>query len=537
MSAASTSSITGWGPLLRFALRRDKIRTLAWTAGMGIGVYASIAAVITAYPDEAALHARVELSQLPASALIAGPLFHDGQPTLGAVVNNELLALLLLTVAIVSILTTVRHTRADEELGRTELVRALPVGRHAPALAAVANVAILNVLIAAVSTAAYLAEGFSTVDSLGVGAALLTTGVMFAALAGVFSQIASHARTATGLSFAALGGAFALRAVGDVIEPTTGSWVSWLSPLAWGQQMRHYADLRWWPLALSIALIAVLIAAALLLGARRDFGAGLRPDAAGDAEASSALLRQGGLARRLLRSSFTIWLTGTVALMALLGSMAYVIEDVLEQLPEIGEWLGAQEDALVQSFVALGLSYGGLIVICSAASGMARLRAEEQASRLSTQVVAGTSRGRLLGWWTATVLAQSLVMLGLGALALGLSASLSVGDWSLLGDVLRASLAYVPVVIAVVAIAAVLFGVTPRWFALTWAAVGWAALVTFLGDVLNLGEVARNASVIYLAGAVPLEDPRIGVLTGLTVGAVIAYLIGARGFRDRDLTD
>ena len=41
-----------------------------------------------------------------------------------------------------------------------------------------------------------------------------------------------------------------LIAVGDVSGQAGPSWLSWASPIGWGQQMRPYADERWWVLGL-----------------------------------------------------------------------------------------------------------------------------------------------------------------------------------------------------------------------------------------------------------------------------------------------
>ena len=51
--------------------------------------------------------------------------------------------------------------------------------------------------------------------------------------------------------------------------------LSWLSPIGWGQAMRPFAGERWWPLALLLVVAAALVAGAVALRARRDVGAGL----------------------------------------------------------------------------------------------------------------------------------------------------------------------------------------------------------------------------------------------------------------------
>ena len=47
--------------------------------------------------------------------------------------------------------------------------------------------------------------------------------------------------------------------------------LSWFSPIAWAQQMRAFVAMRWWPLALLLALAAALIGAAAVLESRRQY--------------------------------------------------------------------------------------------------------------------------------------------------------------------------------------------------------------------------------------------------------------------------
>lgn len=55
----------------------------------------------------------------------------------------------------------------------------------------------------------------------------------------------------------------------------TSSWLTWLSPLGWGEQVRPFGDERWWALLLPLALLAgatlaAFAAAGLALFRRRD---------------------------------------------------------------------------------------------------------------------------------------------------------------------------------------------------------------------------------------------------------------------------
>ena len=68
--------------------------------------------------------------------------------TAGVAMANEGITWVVLALAIISVLHVVRHTRAEEESSRSELVRAAAVGRHAPAVAAVITLVVVNAVIA-----------------------------------------------------------------------------------------------------------------------------------------------------------------------------------------------------------------------------------------------------------------------------------------------------------------------------------------------------------------------------------------------------
>ena len=59
------------------------------------------------------------------------------------------------------------------------------------------------------------------------------------------------------------------------------AWPTWLSPIGWGFEMRPFGGDRWWLLALSGVLAAVLIVAAGRYAARRDLGRGVLPGQTG----------------------------------------------------------------------------------------------------------------------------------------------------------------------------------------------------------------------------------------------------------------
>ncbi|MCI2237011.1 hypothetical protein MO973_41100 [Paenibacillus sp. TRM 82003] len=287
---SSSTALTGTRRLLRFGLRRDRVRIPAWALSIG-GLIAYFGAAIPAvYPDAAAMQTRAEIVRDPSGAFMTGPGYGLDDYTPGVMIANEVLGMIAVAVALMSILLVVRHTRAEEEAGRVDLVRAGAVGRRAPLTAAlvlllVANLAIAAVLLAAVLLAALLVNDLALPDSAAIAAGAAVVGLVLGSLAAVTAQLSEHARTASGTAGGLLGLAYVLRGVGDAAQPG-GSTLSWMSPIGWAQQTRAFVDLRWWPLLVGVGVAALLLTASFGLVGHRDVGAGLLPARRGRPAAS-----------------------------------------------------------------------------------------------------------------------------------------------------------------------------------------------------------------------------------------------------------
>ncbi|WP_232847838.1 ABC transporter permease [Occultella kanbiaonis] len=524
----------GTGDLLRLALRRDRVRILIWFVAIVGTVAATVPALEVAYPDEAARQARAALLTNPSAVMMTGPAFGLEDYTLGAMVANELSLSLFVAVAVMSILLTVRHTRSEEESGRTELLRGLPVGHYAPATAALVHVAAVNAVIGAGTALALLGSGLAAASSLAMGLATAVTGLVFGAVASVTTQVTAHARAATGMAMVVLAAAFLARGVGDVID-AQGSWLSWLSPLAWAQQTRLFVDLRWWPLGLSLALTVVLLAVSVRLARHRDLGAGLRPERGGRAVASRGLLSGPGLALRLLRGTIIGWAIGLVLMGITFGSLANSLEDMLAEVPDLGAWIGIGSGDLIDAFAAAMLSYLIFGVGAFAVGAVLRLRTEEEAGRGEGVLATGASR---LGWvasWFGVVMVAAIVMLVLSGFGLGLGVQAATGSADATVRLVGAALAYLPAVLVMAGLALALFGLVPAFAGLAWAGVAWVVFVGWVGALLNLPGVLVGLSPVDRTPTVPVEAADAGPLLALTAIGAVLTVAGLLGVRRRDI--
>jgi ABC-2 type transport system permease protein len=279
----SGSRFTGVGTLVRFLLRRDRIKLPAWTGGLGLFVLYLAAALPNVAGTEEDLRGASQLFNDPVGRLMVGPGYGFDEPTIERFVANGYGLYFALLAALMSILLVVRHTRLEEQTGRAELIRADRVGRSAP-LTATVIVAVITNLVGGLLVFAMLVgyAGFAVRGSLVFAAAIVATGLAFAGVTTITVQLSQYSPAAAGMAGGVLGLAYLLRAGGDMAE-RGGTALSWTSPLAWPQQTAPFVLDRWWPLALSLGFAVVTTAIGFVLAERRDLGASwfaTRPGAA-----------------------------------------------------------------------------------------------------------------------------------------------------------------------------------------------------------------------------------------------------------------
>ncbi|HJR37285.1 MAG TPA: hypothetical protein VJ819_02770 [Nocardioidaceae bacterium] len=526
-----SGALTGTWPLLRLILRRDRVRLPIWVLAILGLVHASVGAVSATYAtaQEIAGYAST-MGSSPAAIAMAGPPV--ALDTVGGIVVNETQISALIGVALMAVFLLVRHTRAEEEAGRTEMLRATVMGRHASLAAALIEVSVASVLVGAGVTASVTTLDVPTGGAVLYGAAVACFGIAFAAVAAVAAQLTTHARGAVGLSLAALGIAFLLRAIGDVQD----SWLSWASPMGWSQQVTAFGDPRWWPLAISLLFSVVGVVAAIVLATRRDLGAGIVPARPGPAQATPSLGTPVGLAWRLQRGSIIGWSIGVLVGGVAFGSFSREVSSMVESNPELAEFFAqtGQTD-LVASFLSSALLILNLIGTGFAVSSALRLRSEETAGRLEPVLATGVSRARWLLGSLVVTLAGSLAVVAAAGLGVGLAHGTVTGDPAAVVEMLGYSLVYLPAVLGLAALAVLLFAWLPRFGAVAWVGVAVCFAIGYFGELLGFPSWFENLSPFTHTSAVPVEQVAAGPLVTITLLVVLAVAVGVVGFRRRDI--
>ncbi|MCX2971747.1 MULTISPECIES: ABC transporter permease [Streptomyces] len=529
------STLTGTGTLLRFALRRDRVRLPVWVAALTLGTAATANSFHGLYPDAKARATAAESVSSPAGLAMTGPERYLADYTYGAMLGHQMLGFTAVMVALLSVLTLTRHTRTEEETGRAELVRSAAVGRHAPLASALGVAVVANLAVAAAFTLVLGGQGLAGVGwggSVLYGAAHAAVGLFLAAVAAVTAQVTAHSRGASGLAFAVLGLAYLLRAVGDV---GSGA-LSWLSPIGWAQRTYVYAEDRWWPLLLSLAVTAAVLALAVLLSTRRDVGAGLRQSRGGPARAATALTRPLGLAWRLHRGLLLGFAVALFVLGAAYGGVLGDAEEMVGDVAALEEALARLGGASVaESFASMVMIILAVIAAIYVVLAALRPRAEESGRRAEPLLSTALSRSRWVGGHLTVALAGGTLVLLAAGLGFGLTGASATGDGALVGELVGAALAYAPALWVTAGVAVLLYGWLPQAVTLAWTVPLLAFVVGYLGQLLQFPDWLTRLSPFSHVPRLPAESLTWTPLLVLTLLAAVLVALGLAGFRRRDL--
>ncbi|HSP60762.1 MAG TPA: hypothetical protein VLO09_06855, partial [Ornithinimicrobium sp.] len=424
--AAPGGATTGTGALVRLMLRRDRIRLPAWVAGLGLFMVYLGAALPRLAPTEADLAAVTPMVQQPVGRLFTGPAYGMEDPTHASFFAAGYLLYLFVLAALMNVLLITRHTRLEEQSGRSELVRADVVGRQAPLTAALCVAVVTNGLAATVVGLIALVNGYPGPGSALVAAAVGLVGLSFAGITAVAAQLSAHSRGVAGLAGLVLGAAFALRALGDMVA-AGGSALSWASPLGWGAQTAPYALDRWEPLVLLLALAVGTVVLAYALQGRRDFGAGLLPARRGREQGGALLGTPWGLALRLQRGPFLAWGAAILFLGVIDGAFTQVMIDSSHALPpEMQAMFGAEQMTL--GYVAFLSVFSGMATTAYVVYAVQTLRAEEAAGRAELVLATPTSRAAWAGAHLGVVALGATVIMTVTGVLTGVAATAVTGS-------------------------------------------------------------------------------------------------------------
>jgi len=533
---ALVRALAGTGSLVRLILRRDRVVLPLWVVSLALLPVAIANTMHDLYPTGAERQSYIDIvTSTPTFLALYGHAFGH---SLGAITAWRLGGTVLF-VGLASLLTVIRHTRAEEEAGRRELLGATVAGRQAPLFAALLVTFVADLALGAIAAGSLVAYGLPAAGSVAFGLSWAAFGWAFAAVAAAVAQATEGARAARGISIAILGLSLVLRMAGDVGEEDGPSWVAWLTPFGWIQHIHLYGNQRWWIFVLFAGVVVLFVSCAIALCARRDLGSGLLPTRPGRAAAVGWLRGPLGLAWRLQRGSLLAWTLGFAALGAILGGIAQGGIEVIRDNPKLEVVVGrlGGSSGIADTYFTAIMGLLGLIAAGYAIGAALRLRGEETSGRVEPVLASPVSRGR----WAASHLAFGILgpasLLGAAGIAAGLAYGLSTDHVARdFPPVLAQAMVQLPAVWVLVGISAALFGLLPRLAAsVGWAALAACVLLEEFGRPLQLSKRVLDLSPFAHVPKLPGDDVFATPLAWLVLISAVLIAAGVLGLRRRDV--
>ncbi|MER5222248.1 ABC transporter permease [Streptomyces flaveus] len=518
--------LAGTGALLRLALRRDRVMIPLWVGVIALMVLSMPGSLESVY-STAAERADVVRQLATNSSLRAtyGPVFSD---SIGGLVAWRIGVFAGVLAGVMSLFIVVRHTRDEEESGRQEMVSAGMVGRRAPLTAALLAAFVANAALALLIAGGLAGQGSSGALALGLGTA--GVGMVFATMAAIVAQLTESARLAKGLTGGLLGAAFVLRAAGDSASEDGSHVLTWLSPIGWLENLRSFADERWWVLLLFVAAAAVQGVAAYELTGRRDVGMSFLPTRPGPAV--GRLGTAGALAWRLQRGSVLGWSLGFFAAGAAFGGITKGATDLVgdnDRTRDIIERMGGQS-GITDAFLATMAGMLGMVAALYIVQSVLRLHGEETSQRAEPVLANAVSRLRWASGHLLIAFGGSVLIMLLGGLGL------AAGYGQDLGPIVGACLVQLPAIWTIGGLAVLLHGVSPQVALGAWGVAGAALLLGWIGPALELPESVMDLSPFGHLPKLPGGDMTwtpVLILTAITAALVTA---GLAALRRRDMS-
>jgi ABC-2 type transport system permease protein len=488
--------------LLRQRLRRDALQVPLWIIGTALMAYAGYAGVTQSYSTVA------DRQNILAAAL-ANPviLMFRGLPagtSEGAFLAFEVLPWLAILAALMSAFLAVRHTRADEEAGRAELLSATPAGRTMPTVATIVHGVLANVVLAVLSALALVSTGLDPAGSWVTGAAAGATGLAFLGIGLIAAQLMRTSRGANSLTIWVLVATFLLRGIGnaagtpsDDLTHTSSAWIAWISPFSWAEQSRPFDADNAAPIVLAAAVGLVLAVAATWLQSVRDIGASFFAGRQGRAHARPALSGAHALVWRLASGSIIGWAVGGAIVGILATTLGGLVDQISGDNPAVAQILEklAQGGSLEESVVTIFFTMLGIVAACCAVQTLVRARQEE--AHGTAEPVLATTVGRVR--WLADYLLVATFAVVIVVASAVVAAFVGIAAQGGGSELYRASLItgageFVAASVFTV-ITALIFVLLPRaTIGLGWALVLVATMLGMFGPLFGMPEWTTRLS-------------------------------------------
>lgn len=530
------------GQLVRLAFRRDRFRILMWIVILA-ALMASVAWKFEGiYGTPSEINAIKGTLASPGIVAMFGAFSFKGQVTTAEIFANEMLLFMALIQVVMNLALSVHATRAEEDLGITELVRAHAVGTLAPLSAAAIELLLVNLCLGvlySVGLSAANMPGATTQGNWLIGLGLAATGLLFGMLGLLTAQVADHASSATGIAYTLFGLSYLARMITDVQHPR----LTWWSPLGWVEKLAPYNSPRWLPIGLSLVLAIILLGLAFWANNHRDIGAGAITTRPGRAQASACLRGPATLVWRRQRNVIIAWIIAVIIFGVAYGTVFNTIGDILKTNPTMQQVFGAAmvheaNHKILLSFTSLLAIVMAAVAIIPGMQLILKLHSDETRGWLEALYARPISRTHVLFSYVGTAFVTSTLAFigGLGGIVVMGDASLThVKDGISATEFWHGVAAQLPEIWVFLGLSVLLVGCWPRLKTISWLYLALGFITVYMGSLLKLPDWVKNVTPTGWMPRVPLHALDWTTFSWMVGLAVVLVVIGWLGYRRRDL--
>lgn len=443
--------------------------------------------------------------------------------------------ILTIFAAVFGMLAAVRALRAEEDAGRAELVLAAPVSRDVALAASLTGTAATAFVLWAACFAGLVAGGLPVGGSAYLALAVSSTIPVFLGVGALASQLAPTRRMAIELGGGFVALCFLLRVVADTAKGA--SWLRWLTPLGWVEQLRPFTGARPPVLVLPLAGSALLMLVVARISGARDLGTGIL--AARERARSRFALLSSAPAHALRDEAFGlgVWTVGLGALALVMGILSGSVSSlgISTQLEHALEKLGVGPSLTPKAYLGFTFSFFVLLISLFAVSQVAAARREEADGRLETLLALPLGRRHWLGGRLGLA-AGAATGLSLWAGLLAWAGALSAGVTISLPQMLEASVNCLPMMLLSLGVAGLAYALFPRGGgAVAYGLLIVAYLWQLFGSVLGAPRWLLDATPFAHLGAVPAVAFQAEAAAIMAAAGAFAALLALAWFGRRDL--
>jgi len=519
----------------QFVIRQDRIISIIWLSV--ISAFAVILAAIYPglFPNEATMQGIAATMNTPAMIAMMGPVYGLEAVTPALLMNQQCMIWFAIAVMIMNIFFVNRYTRADEELGRQEMLAALPIGRLTDSMVMVFLSFVLNITVSILIAAFTLVtqiKGVNIIGALAYGLSIGMQGFVFAMITLLTAQLFSTARACVGVAFAFMGISYMLRAYGDMNE----NFASYLSPMGLGLKVEAFYSNNFIPIIILLVKALLIAVIALFVNTRRDVGAGVFPARKGRTHASKFLQTPLGFAWRLSRGSFFAWAVGIFAIGASYGAVVGELDKFVTSNDMFKQMLQGNNGAniLIDSYIAMLSSMIALLVSIPLISCINRLRTEEKRGRLESIIATSIPRKTIFGSFILITSLKSILLIFCGVLGLYFAAYSS--GVITFGMLMRSAFVYWPALFVIFSLPVFLVGVFPKLTSWVWALFGYSFIIFYFGRLFpDLPAFAIKLSPFGSIPQLPVQKFSEIPLILLSIIAIGLCMVGIMRFEKRDV--